>query len=363
MTEKISKAITLSRFPLIFLVIVLHSYFAEIDYSQYPVFSNITCLLSFVVTRVAVPLFFAISGYLFFNKVEIMDLKLYQFKLKKRVKSLLIPYILWNVLFFLAYLFIIKFQLVPVHTNGKTVYDYSFTDFAWSLYNTKISVGEETPLWGILSGNGCPIAYHMWFVRDLMVTSILSPIIYFLVGNKISRFIYLPVIIVVWACVIPFLGDVGYYLSSITFFSLGAWISVNKINIEKVEAWNKILIAYALAVGIELYLYNTKSLPSFYHNVTILLGLLTFTVVLLKLSGKVKIPRILSGSTFFIYGGHLMFILLTVKLLQRYVPHNEEILIIAYLCAPIIVCVFLLGCWVVLKNLSPRLAEWLNGGR
>lgn len=160
-----------------------------------------------------------------------------------------------------------------------------------------------------------------------------------------------------------FLGDVGYYLSSITFFSLGAWVSVNKINIEKVEAWNKILIAYALAVGIELYLYNTKSLPSFYHNVTILLGLLAFTVVLLKLSGKVKIPRILSGSTFFIYGGHLMFILLTVKLLQRYVPHNEEILIIAYLCAPIIVCVFLLGCWVVLKNLSPRLAEWLNGGR
>lgn len=83
MTEKISKAITLSRFPLIFLVIVLHSYFAEIDYSHYPVFSNITCLLSFVITRVAVPLFFAISGYLFFNKVEIMNLKLYQFKLKK----------------------------------------------------------------------------------------------------------------------------------------------------------------------------------------------------------------------------------------------------------------------------------------
>lgn len=363
MTEKISKAITLSRFPLIFLVIALHSYFAEIDYSQYPVFSNITCLLSFVITRVAVPLFFAISGYLFFNKVEKMNLKLYQFKLKKRVKSLLIPYILWNILFVLAYFFIIKFQLVPVHTDGKTVYDYSLTDFLWSLYNTKISAGVETPFYGIVYGTGSPIAYHMWFVRDLMVASILSPIIYFLVSNRVARFIYLPAIIMVWAYAIPFLGDVGYYLSSVTFFSLGAWANVNKINIEKIESCNRILVIYALAVGIELYLYNTKSLPSLYHNVTILLGLLAFTVVLLKLSGKVKIPQILSGSTFFIYGGHLMFILLTVKLLQRYVPHNEGGLIIAYLCAPIIVCVFLIGCWVVLKNLSPRLAEWLNGGR
>lgn len=292
-----------------------------------------------------------------------MSLKLYTSKLKKRVRSLLVPYILWNILFVFAYFFIIKFQLVPIHTDGKTVYDYSLTDFLWSLYNTKISAGVETPFCGILYGNGCPMAYHMWFVRDLMVASILSPIIYFLVRNRATRFIYLPIIIIVWACKIPFLGDVGYYLSSVTFFSLGAWVSVNKINIEKIESWNRIPIAYVLAVGIELYLYNTKSLPSLYHNVTILLGLLAFVVVLLRLSEKVSVPKILSDSTFFIYGAHLMFILLVVKLLQRYVPYNEGCLIIAYLCTPFIVYTFLVGCWAVFKSLFPQLAEWLNGCR
>lgn len=47
---------------------------------------------------VAVPVFFIISGYFFFYNTYLFDKETYIKKLKKRVKTLLIPYFLWNLL-------------------------------------------------------------------------------------------------------------------------------------------------------------------------------------------------------------------------------------------------------------------------
>ena len=47
---------------------------------------------------VAVPVFFIISGYFFFYQTKAFGKEAYSKKLRKRIKTLLIPYLLWNLL-------------------------------------------------------------------------------------------------------------------------------------------------------------------------------------------------------------------------------------------------------------------------
>ena len=60
----------------------------------------ITYIIS-LVNKTGVPAFFFISGYLFF-----LSKKSYGKKLKDRIHTLLIPYILWNLLLLLFYLIV-----------------------------------------------------------------------------------------------------------------------------------------------------------------------------------------------------------------------------------------------------------------
>lgn len=70
-----SQTINYLRFPLIILVIFIHSYGTvtiqsnsiEVMSNQ-SVFNNVSYLLSMVFARLAVPLFFLISGFLYFYK-------------------------------------------------------------------------------------------------------------------------------------------------------------------------------------------------------------------------------------------------------------------------------------------------------
>jgi fucose 4-O-acetylase-like acetyltransferase len=54
-------------------------------------------LFSYVLGGIAVPLFFFISGFLFFLNIENFNLQSYGNKLQTRGKTLLIPYLFWNL--------------------------------------------------------------------------------------------------------------------------------------------------------------------------------------------------------------------------------------------------------------------------
>lgn len=59
-------------------------------------------LISEQVTRICVPLFFMISGYFFYYKFN-GTLKSYYTQLQKRFKSILIPYFIWSVSWYIIY--------------------------------------------------------------------------------------------------------------------------------------------------------------------------------------------------------------------------------------------------------------------
>lgn len=76
MSEDFSKVIKFLRFPLIVGVVLIHSTLSDMMIHGQPLligddwyfFKTLTKLLSGIFARVAVPLFFFISGYLFFIK-------------------------------------------------------------------------------------------------------------------------------------------------------------------------------------------------------------------------------------------------------------------------------------------------------
>lgn len=119
-----SQSINMLRFPLAILVVFVHGFGADIDVAQLhasgltgaAVYDYVRLFCSVVIARSAVPIFFIISGYLLFRKVEEYSKQVYVGKLKKRWHSLVIPYLSWNVL---IVLWTLAFKLGGILLHGS----------------------------------------------------------------------------------------------------------------------------------------------------------------------------------------------------------------------------------------------------
>ena len=162
-----SETISYLRFPLIVLVVMIHSKFDGVVVNGvglmhdggFPCYSTISTLVSNIIASIAVPLFYFISGFLFFFKTAFFSFDVYCSKIKKRAKTILIPYLCWNL--FVILLLLAAESVFPGLLSGKNklVVDYTFTDWLWSFYDTShINPTVE---------GAFPICYQFWFLRDL----------------------------------------------------------------------------------------------------------------------------------------------------------------------------------------------------
>lgn len=171
MTQYLSDKFKVLSLISIILVLYIHSGFHDYPNEiQGMIFNaNLQNFISGMIGRCAVPLFYAISGYLFFTGLYGGRNANYQklwFKIKKRGKTLLVPYII-------ACLFPVVFNLALEFIPGIEQF----------VNNKGISKNFHQPIDKILnfiyfdSGNGSPYAFHLWFLRDLIFIVILSPIL------------------------------------------------------------------------------------------------------------------------------------------------------------------------------------------
>ena len=109
--ELLNKTISFLRFPLTVGVVFIHFNLAEHGFTIHGVtygldhpawYDFLINFFSEVLPQIGVPLFFIISGFLFFYRVD-FDSNVYQKKLRKRVRTLLIPYLLWNLIAILVH--------------------------------------------------------------------------------------------------------------------------------------------------------------------------------------------------------------------------------------------------------------------
>lgn len=323
-----SQIISFLRFPLCIGVILIHSDFSHtiiqgvkcINEVNFPIYTNISYLISEILARTAVPLFFFISGFLFFYKQETLNFNTYTHKLKKRFHSILIPYIFWNLLIIIFY-YIIQ-SITPELLSGtkKLICNYNLTDWLWTFWDTtQITPSEES---------GMPIDFPLWFIRDLIIVFIFSPLIYFLI--KRTNKIVILILCILWITNCWF-NISGFSIDAFFFFSFGAYFSLNQKGFVDIMKPYCILsvILYLILISIELYYRNNielKSYVEYLHKINILIGVIMIitTSAYFISKGEWTINPFYEKSTFFIYAYHGLPLTFVSKILLKTIkPYTE----------------------------------------
>lgn len=153
MKTSISQTISILRFPLCVVIVMIHSNIALYNASANQ-FTSIHILSNYIIGDIcfySLALFFFISGFLLFREGN-FNLDIFKNKIIHRVYSLLIPYILWNLICFIM-IFILQ-QIKP-NINlllQKQIADFRIQDFILIFWNIREVTGCQTDQVGPLVG-------------------------------------------------------------------------------------------------------------------------------------------------------------------------------------------------------------------
>ena len=370
------------RFPLAVAVVFIHSFGSKelkLDslhsnpLSLESIYDFLRITLSNIGTHFAVPVFFLFSGFLFFYKIKEFNFSIYKQKLRKRFHSLFIPYICWITIYVLH----VEIRKVAgIIIKGKPIsgiWEYIadnggihlFWDSSvWAL-NYKNWLGWENPMTG-------PILVPLWFLRDLMVVVLLTPIIYYL----IKKCKLLPIIILA-ICYVSgvWLQIPGFTVTTFFWFSLGAFFSINHKNmIETIFRWRMFSYIVCLCTLLPLIWFNGRKGDGMTTNV-IAQSLYPFFVI--AASGSVistakvlvqkRIVRIyphLARASFFIFLSHVFVLGYVSKILDKCLPFdNFPIMMVKYLAVPVIAVLVCLVIYRILDRIFPNILSLITGSR
>lgn len=346
------------RFPLMLLVVFIHVPIntAEVPLWEYSladgqaVFIYISRLISYVVGAAAVPCFFVFSGYYTFakNPNKWLVPSDYKRELMKKARTLLLPYLLWNLLMFVSIW--VKDSLVGVFNGVNPVDLISITPpHCWDDILLRV-------FWG------GPINMPLWYVRDLLVLLLVAPLVYVAVKRS-SYIVPLLFLLALW-CNPPFVLSAAY-------FSLGALFAIRKVQLISVaERYFSPLMWIAIPLNLIFPFIAHSPLYSPYINIPNTL-LLVFCIIGLGTyvydHKRVYSERLLRLNTFvfFIYVAHEVFILATIKgILARLGlwQYGWGGVVGYFVCgvATTLICIVVYG---FLQRFLPRLLAWSLGGR
>ena len=232
-SELQSLTINFLRFPLIMMVVFIHMSPKTINLidAKYSLLSGhgisniIRILFSHTITSIAVPTFFFISGFLFFSNFNDWSWNGYRKKIGSRIKTLLIPYLLWNLI---PFLLIVGKCLICDISNGNPTTDTLafFSDNIWRIFYVFHEWESSSTDWlGNPLYSTAPLNIPLWFIRDLFIISLLTPIIYFAV-TKIKIWL-------IFALFFAYISKIwtqipGLDIESIFYFTVGAFFAINK---------------------------------------------------------------------------------------------------------------------------------------
>jgi peptidoglycan/LPS O-acetylase OafA/YrhL len=299
------------------------------------------------IPSVAVPFFFVISGYLLTNSMESQGGS-YYIQLKKRVRTLLVPYLFWCLVF--------GFQANLNALLSNLLYHYSLMRHIdlnpIHIFGLDFTMNPPLPL---------------WFLRALMLYVIVSPFLLWVAHRKYVLIIFVGALILFNCTKNMYLAKEYTTLFSFTFapvnilaFTLGLRLSGSPIQISKVTG----LVLFALGL---LFLF-AKSLFKFYgflipQMVGMTLSLIAITMFIAGawvVCPAVEMPKIMRGQSFSIYLLHAAFVPYVLLVAQKF-----PVLLgwFGFLVNAVVLLCFSLLLSHLLRRFLPRLSKVIFGGR
>ncbi|WP_455970784.1 acyltransferase family protein [Bacteroides congonensis] len=339
-----SQKISVLSFVAIYFVMVIHAnYDSSILKPVSSALQNFTGTAGLSVA--AVPLFYFISGILFYRGVNTIGDCLP--RMRKRVKSLLVPYVIWNIIFVSWYVVLEYIPGVSIFVNSDVVSNIDF-------YKP-----QDTLVYLFLK----PAGFQLWFLRDLILYVTLSPVIY--VGiKKLPLLTYLTLLLLFG----------GISRCGVTYFVLGGILAIHY----DFEVLKRLLTKPLVCACITIYLTGglfasgIVSLPisvfnPYYQQVISVIGIMAIWGGYDMLVGEEDLisnrMKKLMSYTFFIYLFHEPTFNIIKKLGLVMFGCNDLSLVLMYLINPIIMIIVAVWTGMICQCLMPRLYSIATGGR
>ena len=364
-----SRTIDALRFPSAVFVVLIHLFKprAEGGSFPYPFFETVEIGLSQGIARIAVPIFFLISGYLFFTKLGTWSWTVYFGKLKKRVRTLVVPYLLWVSL-------VIAFDFVLAAVRHRFLGWGSpfslFSDNGWGLMYWNCARNyqyfSQVNLFGWTMHSAFPYNYPLWFIRDLIVLCLFAPLIHWAVQKTkgwILALLYPLFILQIW---IPL---EGFSLEGFFFFGLGASLQLNAKDPVTVFSKYRIpcYILTLLALALCIWSYENDSAWGYARRFLVLPGTISaFNIVSRLLDrGIMKNHPFLAECSFLVFAAHAVGLtFISAVLAEKLLPGNgDAILFMQYLFRLLFIIAIILIFYKWAKRFLPKTTALFTGYR
>lgn len=348
---------TFLRFPLALAVVFIHSVGSRLpDLSPTPWsaewgYDLIRLVLSSIAPSFAVPLFFLISGYFFFLSMTEWDTRQYLGKLRRRLTTLFLPYLLWNFLYALQ----LTWGTLSHALVGQGPWSAWLAQMqhlgGWRMFLDSHVIGPHST---------APVLAPLWFLRDLMVAVFLAPVISWLAHH--TR----------WYAVaglgfLYILTQRNPWVSCFFWFSLGATCSIRKVQVVAVCRRLRqpaLLISLAMLCmilgawsgGLSLKPLLRSPLLTVYIIASV--AAVTAATDLVLRRGWLQARPRLSAASMFIYVSHIFFLTPVMRLMKALLPDGHyAVMTLRYILVPLIVVAVCTGLHVLYQHVRERLSH------
>ncbi len=328
------------------LVFFIHSNFSQ-NMSNDNLISVVNYKVSYFfsrsITQFAVPMFFMMSGITFFKDY---NNKKYAQKIKTRIFTLVIPFLLWNTIWML-------WEIFTSHS-----------------FIAQFSESEPYPLTiiSILKGvffYGCNPPF--WFVFDLIIFSFAAPLVFLIIKNR-----YVGIISVIFLSIVSLFAihlpiNVFYYPMSIVFYLLGAIIGYHYFDFASKKSSKPMQIASFIFLA--AYILAKNIAPQKIHIDNYLTQTIVYTLSAFALWNitdsfieRMK-PKAIYRRSFAIYAMHLPIAIVMLKIFAFCTPQNQWLEIPKFIIMVILTLVIINSVCAFLEKFAPKLYATLMGNR
>ena len=210
-----------------------------------------------------------------------------------------------------------------------------------------------------------PIAYQFWFISDLMILVLCTPILWHILRKPVSSYVFLSALSVLWIgnhWPLPFPAA-----EAVLFFYAGGVIAYRDWDFSPIDRHRGLILVLYAVVSIADVLTKQYSWNYQVHKIGILIGVCAAYV----LSGYVmRMPSVkrklmmLAPSGFFVFAAHEPLLGAVKKLLFRVRPPvNDAEVLAQYFLIPVLIITVCTISYYMLRRVVPKFTSVITGGR
>ena len=294
---------------------------------------------------VAVPSFFMISGMLFYRDFTVDK---YFKKLKSRLFSLIIPFLLWNFLRFALFYVLGKLGVIEATFHAPRVV-FTLENFLGGVLFYKYNQG-------------------FWFMYQLRLFTLLAPLIRIIVKNKWVGLAAIAGLMVLYVTDIagPFLVNVMdkklILLDSLIYYITGAYAGTHFFDIvNKKTTATKWLAIAGVVTGQAFYMLFYQNQYLIYYMAFLWISSISFWYLFDWFKPK-PLAKCFTGITFFIYATHGTLLEFFIFAATR-IGDTATIALASYILIPVATMIIIVCISMFMKKYTAPIWKILCGAR